>query len=73
VARIDGELEPDRSLVTAWASSGATHLFLEIPRRAAVDDVLTLISRHLAPEVGMPYFPRVMSQSRVPLAWPGES
>jgi alkanesulfonate monooxygenase SsuD/methylene tetrahydromethanopterin reductase-like flavin-dependent oxidoreductase (luciferase family) len=73
MARLEGDLKHDRDLVTAWAEAGATHVFLELPARADLDDVMTVISRHLAPEVAMPYFPRVMSQSRVPLAWPGES
>ena len=30
-----------------------------------------LFSRYLAPEVAMPHFPRVMSDSKVPLPWPG--
>jgi len=33
---------------------------------------MTLVSRHLGPEVMMPHFPRVMSESRVPLSWPGD-
>ena len=73
VARIEGELEADRRLVGEWAGAGATHLFVELPRGARLEEVMTLVSRHLAPEVAMPHFPRVMSQSRVPLAWPGES
>jgi hypothetical protein len=34
---------------------------------------MTMVSQHLAPEVLMPHFPRVMSESRVPLPWPGET
>jgi len=32
-----------------------------------------MVSRHLAPEVLMPHFPRVMSESKVPLPWPGDA
>lgn len=69
---IAGSLKPDREHVTAWAAAGVTHLMLAVPAEAALASVMTTISRHLAPEVGMPHFPRVMSESRVPLPWPGE-
>jgi alkanesulfonate monooxygenase SsuD/methylene tetrahydromethanopterin reductase-like flavin-dependent oxidoreductase (luciferase family) len=72
VAAITGNLEPDRDLVSAWAAAGVTHLLLELPTGADLDRIMTLVSRHLAPEVMMPHFPRVMSQSRVPLSWPGD-
>jgi len=72
LATIAGRLEPDRELVSTWAAAGVTHLILELPRDADRESVLTMISRHLAPEVGMPHFPRVMSNSRVPLPWPGD-
>jgi hypothetical protein len=71
LAGITGSLKPDRENVTAWAAAGVTHLLLELPAAAALDAMMTLVSRHLAPEVGMPHFPRVMSESRVPLPWPG--
>jgi alkanesulfonate monooxygenase SsuD/methylene tetrahydromethanopterin reductase-like flavin-dependent oxidoreductase (luciferase family) len=73
VAAINGNLKPDRDLVNAWAAAGITHLLLELPSGADLGQVMTLVSRHLAPEVMMPHFPRVMSESRVPLPWPGDS
>jgi len=73
VAAITGDLKPDRELVTAWAAAGATHLFLELPAGADLGQVMTMVSRHLAPEVLMPHFPRVMSESKVPLPWPGDA
>jgi hypothetical protein len=69
---ITGNLKPDRDLVTAWAAAGVTHLFIELPAGADLDQTMTLVSRHLAPEVLMPHFPRVMSESKVPLPWPGD-
>lgn len=70
---IAGNLKLDRELVRAWAAAGVTHLLLELPAKADLAQILTLVSRHLGPEVLMPHFPRVMSESRVPLPWPGES
>jgi hypothetical protein len=72
IATITGTLNPDRETVSAWAAVGATHLLLELPRGADQDAVMTVISRYLSPEVGMPHFPRVMSNSKVPLPWPGD-
>jgi alkanesulfonate monooxygenase SsuD/methylene tetrahydromethanopterin reductase-like flavin-dependent oxidoreductase (luciferase family) len=72
LATISGSLEPDRELVTAWAAAGVTHLFIDLPAGADLDQTMTLVSRHLAPEVLMPHFPRVMSESRIPLPWPGD-
>ena len=72
-AIITGNLKPDRELVIAWAATGVTHLMLQVPEAAELDAVMTLVSRHLGPEVMMPHFPRVMSESRVPLPWPGDS
>jgi hypothetical protein len=73
VAAISGNLKPDRELVTAWAAAGVTHLFVELPAGADLAEIMTLVSRHLAPEVLMPHFPRVMSESKVPLPWPGDT
>jgi len=72
VATIAGDLKSDRDLVTAWAAAGVTHLLVQLPEDAKLDSVMTLLSQYLAPEVLMPHFPRVMSESRVPLPWPGE-
>jgi len=66
---ISGDVARDRERVGAWARAGFTHLFIDLPD-APVEDLMINVSRHLAPEVGMPYFPRVMSQSKVPLKWP---
>jgi hypothetical protein len=73
LATITGNLKPDRELVTAWAAAGVTHLFVEFPSGADLVQVMTIVSRHLAPEVLMPHFPRVMSESKVPLPWPGHT
>jgi alkanesulfonate monooxygenase SsuD/methylene tetrahydromethanopterin reductase-like flavin-dependent oxidoreductase (luciferase family) len=73
LAAITGELKPDRDHLTAWAAAGVSHLLLELPAGADLDPVMTMVSRYLAPEVLMPHFPRVMSDSRVPLPWPGDS
>ena len=72
LAVISGSLKPDRDQLTAWVDAGVTHLLLELPAGADLDQVMTMVSRHLAPEVLMPHFPRVMSESRVPLPWPGD-
>jgi luciferase-like monooxygenase len=72
VVRITGSLARDRETVSAWAAAGATHLLLELPRDAEHAKVMTMVSRYLAPEVAMPHFPRVMSDSKVPLPWPGD-
>ena len=68
---VTGDLSRDRDRVTTWAKAGVTHLLIDLPDGPA-GDLMTTISRHLAPEVGMPHFPRVMSESKVPLPWPGE-
>jgi len=67
---ISGNLKQDRDHVGVWAASGVSHLLLEVPVAAELGEILTMLSRHLAPEVLMPHFPRVMSESRVPLPWP---
>jgi hypothetical protein len=72
VASITGALTQDRETVTAWAAAGATHLLLELPHGADEAAVMIMVSRYLAPEVAMPHFPRVMSNSKVPLPWPGD-
>jgi hypothetical protein len=69
---ITGHLKADRELVTKWAAAGVTHLFVELPAGAALDETMRMVSRYLAPEVLMPHFPRVMSESKVPLPWPGD-
>ena len=69
---ISGHLKPDRELVTKWAEAGVTHLFVELPAAPNLDETMKMVSRYLAPEVLMPHFPRVMSESKVPLPWPGD-
>ena len=71
IARISGKLKADREAVTAWAAAGATHLLIELPARSDEEAVMTMVARYLVPEVAMPHFPRVMSDSKVPLPWPG--
>jgi alkanesulfonate monooxygenase SsuD/methylene tetrahydromethanopterin reductase-like flavin-dependent oxidoreductase (luciferase family) len=70
LADLTGELEADRAQVSAWAAAGASHLLVTLPQ-GRESDLMTMVSRHLVPEVGMPHFPRVMSESSVPLPWPG--
>ena len=70
--QISGDLARDRERVAAWARAGFTHLLVDLPE-APVEEVMVMLSRHLAPEVAMPHFPRVMSQSKVPLPWPGSA
>jgi len=72
LAPLRGSLDHDREMVGAWAAAGATHLLLELPAGADEAALMVMVSRHLAPEVAMPHFPRVMSNSRVPLPWPGD-
>lgn len=66
---ISGDLGRDRDRVAAWARAGFTHLFIDLPD-APLEEAMINVSRHLAPEVGMPHFPRVMSHSKIPLKWP---
>jgi hypothetical protein len=73
LATISGNLKPDREQMITWEATGVTHLMLQLPDGADLDGIMTLISRHLGPEVMMPHFPRVMSESRVPLPWPGDT
>jgi alkanesulfonate monooxygenase SsuD/methylene tetrahydromethanopterin reductase-like flavin-dependent oxidoreductase (luciferase family) len=61
-------LEADRDLVVAWAGAGATHAVVEVPDPAVA---LPVLARHLAPEVAMPEFPRVVAEAFTPPRWPG--
>jgi hypothetical protein len=72
LARISGTLKTDRDVVSEWAAAGATHLLLELAAELDQGALMTMVSRYLAPEVAMPQFPRVMSDSKVPLPWPGD-
>jgi alkanesulfonate monooxygenase SsuD/methylene tetrahydromethanopterin reductase-like flavin-dependent oxidoreductase (luciferase family) len=68
IARLDGDRERDRELVSRWREAGATHLVLEAEDPLAA---LPEIARYLIPEVAMPQFPRVVSEAMTPRAWPG--
>jgi alkanesulfonate monooxygenase SsuD/methylene tetrahydromethanopterin reductase-like flavin-dependent oxidoreductase (luciferase family) len=68
---VTGDVERDRERVTTWARAGVTHLFVDLPE-GPPEATMTTLSRHIAPEVAMPHFPRVMSMSKVPARWPGE-
>jgi len=72
LAAITGDMKADRDHVSRWAAAGVSHLMLELPVVADLAGIMTMVSRYLAPEVLMPHFPRVMSDSRVPLPWPGD-
>lgn len=63
---LTGDLDDDRATVITWADAGATHLLVR-PGHLAV----ATIARHLAPEVAMAGFPRVVAESPLPLRWPG--
>jgi hypothetical protein len=69
---ITGDMKHDRDHVTAWAAAGTSHLMLELPVEVELGEIMTVVSRFLVPEVQMPHFPRVMSESRVPMPWPGD-
>ncbi len=71
IGTIGGDLDADLEMVSRWAAAGTTHLLLELPAGRQPADVLTLVSRHLQPEVGMPRYPRVVSNVPVPRPWPG--
>lgn len=71
-AALAGDLETDRSLLAGWSRAGATHLLLELPSAGDCEAALARVSRHLAPEVGMPDFPRVISESPPPRPWPSK-
>ena len=66
---ISGDVARDRERVSSWARAGFTHLLVDLPE-GPLDELMLVVSRHLGPEVAMPHFPRVMSQSKVPLKWP---
>lgn len=68
IARLSGDRETDRQLVSRWRDAGATHLVLE-----AADPIAALpeIARYLIPEVAMPQFPRIVAEAMTPRSWPG--
>jgi hypothetical protein len=63
---LTGDLDDDRATVITWADAGATHLLAR-----AGPETVAAIARHLAPEVAMPGFPRIVAESPLPLPWPG--
>lgn len=65
---LDGDMDANRDRVTAWAGAGATHLLVA---GAAFERLVEEVALHLAPEVAMPDFPRVISETMTPRAWPG--
>lgn len=69
LATMTGDLELDRAAVLAWAEAGETHLLLAPPTGAAPEVLTTVVARYLQPEVAMPSFPRVMSDSAPPHTW----
>ncbi|SRR6266568_653363 len=71
VQSITCALEEDRRAVIEWAAAGATHLLMRIPEQQEVTATLRYVARYLIPEVAMPDYPRIMSESRVPFPWPG--
>ena len=71
LASMKGDMEADRELVTRWAEAGTTHLILTPPDGADVREELGTIARYLAPEVAMPEYPRVISETMSPAAWSG--
>lgn len=66
-----GDVEHDRVEVQRWAAAGTTELLLA-PADGSALAVLDEIARYLAPEVAMPHFPRIIAESPLPAAWPGE-
>lgn len=69
LATFVGSMEEDREVVIAWALSGATHLLVRLPAHLDVASTMSYVSRFVVPEVGMPDYPRVMSESKEPARW----
>jgi hypothetical protein len=65
-AELHGDLEADRSSVLEWSSAGATHVLCTLSGSATIE----ALSRWLQPEVAMVAFPRVITQTPLPAAWP---
>jgi hypothetical protein len=61
-----GGLEADRASVLEWSTAGATHLLCTLSGSATIE----ALSRWLQPEVAMVAFPRVITQTPLPAAWP---
>lgn len=70
-AELLGELEHDRELVRTFFEAGVTHLIVSIPITGDSESfVRDYLARFIQPEVGMVDYPRVMSESTPPMAWP---
>jgi alkanesulfonate monooxygenase SsuD/methylene tetrahydromethanopterin reductase-like flavin-dependent oxidoreductase (luciferase family) len=65
-AELHGDLEADRSSVLEWSTAGATHVLCTLSGSATIE----ALSRWLQPEVAMVAFPRVITQTPLPAAWP---
>jgi alkanesulfonate monooxygenase SsuD/methylene tetrahydromethanopterin reductase-like flavin-dependent oxidoreductase (luciferase family) len=63
---LDGDLEGDRAGVIEWSTAGATHLLCTLSGSATIE----ALARWLQPEVAMVAFPRVITQTPLPAAWP---
>lgn len=64
---LGGSLEDDRDDVIEWARAGATHLVCALSGAATIE----AMQRWLQPEVAMVAFPRLITQTPLPAAWPG--
>jgi hypothetical protein len=63
---LSGDLDADRQAVLVWSAAGATHLLCTLSGQATVEALV----RWLAPEVAMVGFPRVVTETPLPAAWP---
>jgi len=66
-----GDPAADRDEAIAWEQWGASHLVVQPAQGADLSESLSAISSVIAPEVAMPYFPRVMTDVPPPAEWPG--
>lgn len=69
LATFVGSVEEDRAVAVAWALSGVTHLLVHLPVHLDLASTMRYVSRFVVPEVGMPDYPRVMSESKEPTQW----
>ena len=65
-ATLVGDVDTDRQIVIDWSSAGATHLLCALDGTATVE----AIARWLVPEVAMVEFPRVVTETPLPVSWP---
>jgi hypothetical protein len=73
ILQLTGDLADDRDAVIGWAAAGASHLFLRMPSAAEPALLRGYVALHLAPEVAMVNYPRVMSHTLRPLESTEES